>query len=108
MKKTMKIRIEPTKFINTKTGHESFGVRVHDSHESAFFECGIIPPPEDDMALIRWCASLPNAQIQDIFHFLGMRKGDVEIGDATYKWQTIKHLLEHIEMEVQHEPSLMC
>ena len=84
-----RIVIEPTKFIGTKSGYESIGIRVYDSMTQAY-DNSWDEIPDDDMEILKKAMDSQNSSIESMFE-LPLFNG-VEIGGNWYSWDDIKHL----------------
>ena len=84
-----RIVIEPTKFIGTKSGYESIGIRVYDSETQAY-DNSWDEIPDDDMEILKKAMDSQNSSIESIFDFPIL--DGVELGGNWYSWDDIKHL----------------
>ena len=84
-----RIVIEPTKFIGTKSGYESLGIRVYDSKTQAY-DNSWDEMPDDDMEILKKAMDSGVSSIESMFalQFFDV----VEIGGNWYSWDDIKHL----------------
>ncbi len=84
-----RIVIEPTKFIGTKSGYESYGIRVYDSMTQAY-DNSWDEIPDDDMEILKKTMDSQNSSIESMFELPPL--DGIEIGGNWYSWDEIKNL----------------
>ena len=84
-----RIVIEPTKFIGTKSGYESIGIRVYDNITQAY-DNSWDEIPDDDMEILKKAMESQNLSINSMFEPPPL--DGVEIGNNWYSWDEIKNL----------------
>lgn len=89
MSNRSRIVIEPTKFIGTKSGYESYGIRVHDLMKQAY-DNSWDEIPDDDMEILKKTMDSRNSEIVSMFDLPPL--DGVEISGNWYSWDQIKDL----------------
>jgi hypothetical protein len=88
-----RISIEPTMFVNVRSGEESFGVRVYDDSD-CFYDNGWESIPDDNVEVLREALSRANDGMLELL--LCVRDGErgVYIGGIWFDWDDVKTVFE--------------
>lgn len=86
-----RVTIEPTKFVNVRTGHATFGVRVYDD-EGQSYDNTWDSIPEDDLEVLKLVLASDNQTISAMMDFVQEHERGITIGGTEYSWGKIKHL----------------
>lgn len=81
--------IEPTKFVNVRTGAETYGVRVYDYYAQSYDNTWDAIP-DDDLGVLRQVIESTDEVIVAIFEFVETNEGGVFIGSEWYDWEDIE------------------
>jgi len=87
------INIQPTEFVNRRTGGSTWGVRVYDDNfnfYSNLWEKHEIP--DGDIDLIEKVKEEFGDEIKTMFEFVEEFEGSITVGNNEYGWNEIKHL----------------
>jgi hypothetical protein len=87
------MQIEPTEFINTRTGDRTYGVRVYDDY-FATYDNTWDSIPDDDMEILKTVLKMDGTEIQDMFNNVQENEKGIGIGDNWYDWDEIKDIIE--------------
>ena len=90
--------IEPTVFVNERTGCKSHGVRVYDDYDQTYdnnFEF----IPADDMDVLKLVRKSCDEKIGAMLDFIVEEEKGIEIGGTWYDWAEIKGVLCPEEVE---------
>lgn len=87
-----RVTIEPTKFIDVRSGEESFGYRIYDNYGSSY-DNTLEFIPDNDLELLKIVIENDNDVVQDILESLVKTEGGLEIGNQHYSYEEIKPIL---------------
>jgi hypothetical protein len=90
--------IEPTEFINVRTGSKSYGVRVYDDYDQTYINYWD-SIPEDNMEVLEMVLKESNTDIGGIMDFVRENERGIFIGGEWYKWEDIKKVIDKVEAE---------
>jgi len=88
-----RINLEPTKFVNQRTGITTFGFRMYDDNTQTYSNTWD-SIPEDDMEVLSKLMESYDLEVLSMLDFLLESSGGLYIGDVWYEWDEIKHLWE--------------
>jgi hypothetical protein len=94
-----RINIEPTKFINARTGHETFGVRIYDDYNQSYDNCWESVPDDDGEVFQLVLVNSADESISDMLDFIKTMQQGVYIGGRWYDWAWVKHQMEEYEKQ---------
>jgi hypothetical protein len=86
-------RIEPTEFINVRTGKKSYGVRVYDDYGQSY-DNSWENIPDDDMEVIKETLLSEDEVFVSIFDNVKELGKGIYVGDTWYDWTEIQHLFD--------------
>ncbi|HIJ11252.1 TPA: hypothetical protein HA278_04300 [Candidatus Woesearchaeota archaeon] len=85
------ITIQPTKFVNVRSGSSSLGVRVYDSYGQSYTNTWE-SIPDDDFEILKLVMELDDEVVRSMMDFIQEDQKTIDIGGAYYSWEEIKHL----------------
>lgn len=88
-----RVAIEPTEFINVRSGDKSYGYRIFDDY-SAHYDNNLELIPDDDFDLLKIIIKSQDKNIQDIVSFIKEEKKGVYVGNVWYDFEKIENLLK--------------
>jgi len=93
------IVIQPTKFVNVRSGNSTLGVRVYDNYGHSYDNTWD-SIPDDDLEILKLVLEMDNEVVRSMMEFIKEDQKSIEIGGEYYHWESIKHLfLTDEEME---------
>lgn len=89
------VTIEPTEFVNVRTGEKSYGVRIYDEYISAYDNIWE-SIPDDDLEVLERVLKDNNTggAIYEALSFVSENQQVLYIGGMQYEWDQIKDLFE--------------
>jgi hypothetical protein len=84
-----KVTIEPTEFINIRSGSKTLGVRVYDDNTQAY-DNNWEEIPINDLDVLEKVLELDNDEISIMLDFVKENKMGIDIGGTWYEWEEIK------------------
>jgi hypothetical protein len=84
-----RISIDPTEFVNIRSGSKTFGVRVYDDYGCAYDNTWE-SIPDDDMDIIEKVLECENEVIRDMMNFVKEEEKGIDIDGTYYEWDEIK------------------
>lgn len=87
-----RITIEPTKFVDVRSGVETYGYRMYDEYGSAY-DNTLRSIPDDDLELLKIVVENDNDVIRDMLNHLVETKNGLEIGNVFYEYSEIKYII---------------
>jgi hypothetical protein len=88
-----KVTIEPTKFVNIRSGSETVGFRMYDDYAQVYNNTWD-SIPDDDMDLLKLVVTDDSVEVRDMLLFIKENEKGICIGDEFYDWEQIKKYLE--------------
>jgi len=92
-----KITIQPTQFIDLRSGESSFGYRIYDEYSCVYnniLYSNKEAVPSDDLDFLADIAKNPfNKEMREMLEFVVDYKQGIFIGDAWYEWKIIKDIM---------------
>jgi hypothetical protein len=92
------VAIEPTKFINIRTGEKSYGFLMYDGFDRSYDDSWE-SIPKDDMEILQLVLKSEDEVLQDMFLDIYNDESDIKIGGNWYSWNQIKKYFSGIEIE---------
>jgi len=86
------VTIEPTEFIDVRSGNKSYGYRIYDAY-GCHYDNSLESIPDDDLELLGLVSQSEDNGILDILDFMSEHKKGVMIGDIWYDYSQIEHLI---------------
>jgi len=86
-----RLTIEPTEFLNVRSGTKTAGVRVYDDYDQAYLNTWD-EIPDDDMEVLKRVIEFGASDIEDMFDHVRVNKKGVYVGGNWYEWDEIKDL----------------
>ena len=87
------ICLEPTRFVNVRSGDESLGVRVYDD-EGCYYDNSWVSIPDDDLEVLREtlssALSSANDDVLTVLFCVRDGKRGLFIGGVWYDWVQVK------------------
>jgi hypothetical protein len=84
----------PTKFVDLRTGQETFGFRAADDYDQAYNNTWD-SVPEDDLEFLRQIIEdSTDEKVQSMLEFVEENENGVYIDKTYYSWDEIKHLFD--------------
>lgn len=86
------ITIEPTEFINVRSGEKTFGFRLYDDYGQTYDNTwdSIL---DDDMEILKKVMKSDDAFVSDAISFIRENEKGIDIGGEWYDWEQIKHII---------------
>lgn len=91
-----RVTIEPTKFVNVRSGEESLGYRMYDNYGS-HYDNTLESIPDDDLELLKIVVTNNDDIIQDLLDYVVETESGIEIGGVCYNYSEIKHIIKREE-----------
>lgn len=89
-----KVNIEPTKFINTRTGSETYGYRAYDDEGQTYCNTFVDPPADDDLDFLEQVMeNSPDEILQGMLDFVLESESGLYIGGEFYPHEEIKDII---------------
>ena len=85
------IVIQPTQFVNVRSGSSTLGVRVYDDYGHTYDNTWE-SIPDDDLEILKLVLEMDNEVVRSMMEFLKEDQKSIEIGGEYYSWDKIKHL----------------
>ena len=85
------IVIQPTQFMNVRSGSSTLGVRVYDDYFHTYDNTWE-SIPDDDLEILKLVLEMDNEVVCSMMEFLKENQKSIEIGEEYYSWDEIKHL----------------
>jgi len=86
------VTIEPTKFVDVRTGGETFGYRIFDNYD-CYYNNTLESIPDDNLELLKIVCENETDGILSMIDFITENEKGVEIGGVWYDFDEIKHIL---------------
>jgi hypothetical protein len=86
------IRIIPTKFVNVRTGSETFGYRAYDNYDQCYYNTWDAIP-DDDLEVLRMVLEDPCDALSGMLDFCEEEMSGLWIGDNYLEWDEIKNII---------------
>ena len=84
----------PCKFVNVRTGHESYGYRAFDDHVSTYGNCWeSIPDNDVDFLYKMALEAFNNSDIDDMFQYLSEYERGCYVDNVWYTYEEIRVFL---------------
>ena len=87
--------IEPTEFINTRSGEKTYGVRVYDDYAAAYDNTWD-SIPASDIEVLKMVLKMDGKEIQEMFENVQENEKGISIGGTWYDWEDIKDIIEEV------------
>lgn len=87
--------IEPTVFVNERTGIKSHGVRVYDDYDQTYDNTWD-SIPDDDMDVLKKVMESDDEKISGIIDHITESQKGIYIGENWYDWDEIKEILTSV------------
>ena len=100
------ITIQPTKFVNVRTGENTLGVRVYDDYGQSYDNTWE-SIPDDDHEILKIIIKSDDKVVRGMMEFLQEDQKSIDIGGAYYSWDEIKYLFLDDE-EMVDDGMLKC
>lgn len=89
-----RLTIEPTEFVNVRSGEKTLGVRIYDDYDQAYINTWD-DIPDDDMEILKRVIDIGANDIDPMLeHVQGNEKG-IYIGGNWYDWDEIKDCFDN-------------
>lgn len=88
------IHIEPTQFVDVRTGQTSYGVRVYDDYDQSYDNTWESIPDDDMDVLAKVIDECDDEKILATIDHLNEMRCPIHIGDEMYEEEQYKHLFE--------------
>ncbi len=86
-----RVTLEPTTFVNVRTGHVTYGYRAHDDYGQTYYNCWD-SIPGDNLALLALAIEDADDFLTDMLSYVVENEKGITIGDNYYSYEEIKHL----------------
>ncbi len=87
-----RVTIEPTKFVNVRTGSTTFGYRAYDDYGGTY--SNILPSlPDDDLDFLKLVAETGlDEALSDMIDYCANRQSGLYVGNTWHNWDDIKSI----------------
>lgn len=94
-----RLTIEPTKFVNIRTGSETFGFRMYDDFAGVYANDWDVLPEDNMQFLQEVIQRVPqyDEETQNMLGYVEEHEKGIYLADVWYDWDQIKHLFEEDE-----------
>ena len=86
------ISIEPTEFVNVRSGQKTFGFRIYDDY-SQLYDNTWEDIPSDDLDVLERVVNSDSSEIKTMIDFVKEHETRIEIGGNYYEFDEIKDIL---------------
>jgi hypothetical protein len=98
------IHLEPTQFVNVRSGKVTYGVRGHDD-EGQFYDNTLDSIPDDDLDFLRMvCDECTDQTLEAMLDFAREHQKGIWIGETYYPYGKIKSILAQQAGGADDEP----
>lgn len=91
-KMSNRITVEPTKFVDVRSGQETFGYRIFDDY-GCCYDNTLESIPDDDLELLKIVCENETDGVLAMIDFVTENENGIEIGGVFYDHEEIKHIL---------------
>jgi len=88
-----RVAIEPTEFINVRSGEKSLGVRIYDDYDQTYDNTWD-DIPDNDMDILKRVEESHDEKTCSLMDFIREHENGVYIGGSWYEWDKIKKIMK--------------
>ena len=87
------VTIEPTRFVDERTGTETFGFRAYDDYAQTY--CNTMSSiPSDDLEFFRMALENTDNTLDEMLDFICANEKGVTIGNEFYDFDQVKSIID--------------